>query len=109
MCASRAETAEEKLSLCPRFYKLHKVNMQAPYFKCIHTYCDNGKSITLTLCFWVSPPQRQQEIRVFSRMCLLSIKMTQGNRERKRVGKEKTQQVSDGISRGDALFPHCGR
>lgn len=49
MCASRAETAEEKLSLCPRFYKLHKVNMQAPYFKCIHTYCDNGKSITLTL------------------------------------------------------------
>ncbi len=101
MCTSRAETAEEKLSLCPRFYKLHKVNLQAPCFKCIQTYGDNGKPITLTLSFWVSPPQRQHEIRVFSRMCLLFIKMTQRKRERKRVGKEKTLQGSDGISRGD--------
>jgi len=49
----------------------------------------------LTLCFWVSPLQKQQEIRVFSRMCLLFIKMTKGKRERKRVGGEKTQQVME--------------
>lgn len=67
------------------------------------------ESLLPSHCFWVPPPQRQQEIRVFSRMCLLFIKMTQSKRERKRVGKEKAQQVSDGISRGDALFPHCGR
>lgn len=43
-------------------------------------------STMLTLCFRVSPLQKQQEIRVFSRTCLLFIKMTQRKRERKRVG-----------------------
>jgi len=52
-------------------------------------------STMLTLCFWVSPLQKQQEIRVFSRMCLLFIKMTNRKRERKRVGGEKTQQVME--------------
>lgn len=54
MCTSCAEKAEEKLSLCPRFYKLHKVNKQAASFKYINTYCDNGKSIILTLFLGVT-------------------------------------------------------
>jgi len=57
-------------------------------------------STMLTLCFWVSPLQKQQEIRVFSRMCLLFIKMTNRKRERKRVGGGEDT-ASDGISRGD--------
>lgn len=88
MCTSCAEKAKEKLSLCPRFYKLHKVNKQTAFFKYINTNCDNGKSIIHTLFLGVTSAKTAGD-KVFSRMCLLFIKMTQRKRDRKRVWKRK--------------------
>lgn len=50
VCTSCAEKAEEKLSLCPRFYKLHKVSVQDPCFKYIHTHTVTTESLLRSRC-----------------------------------------------------------
>lgn len=72
----------------------------------MHTNRDIGTAVSLE-CFWVSPLQRQGEIRVFSRMCLLFIKLTQRKRQRRvSWNRKKQEQGSDGISRG--VISTCG-